>query len=356
MPTLSRAAKVGISAIHALLFVERTDALRALTATLPLQRMFIVRQRRFAAWLSLGVFLVVISAAHAQAGDRYTAHSDRATGVEARIPAQPTQALSLNDALQALPIVSHSRDAQRHQPPGFPCAGFYPAAPSYTITLPQDVTLRIGATAKNNVDMTLSVQLQDGTWICNDDAHENTRDPEVFEDFPQGTHTIYFGSYARFEPLHYQAHVVRDEKPDWTQCVEDDVIEHPNHTPTVRTDSVSQEVYRCRWMLGSTHCDWLLPSKANACVDVTVPTTLTVRTQNATFDTTLVLQKVKDSDDGPVADDLILRNDDIGPNDRHSRIEATLEAGRYLIFVGSYHRQNEGSFELHIGKDSTETP
>lgn len=356
MPTLSDAANVGISARDWSSFVGWTESLRTFIATGPLQTMIFRRLGLFTASLSIGALLVAGGVHRAEADDTDATRSNVVSGVERRVPAQPTRALSLTEAVQGLAAIAHSHDAQRHQPVGFPCAGFYPEAPAYTLTLSHAETLRIGATAKNNVDMTMSVQLEDGTWFCNDDAHESTHNPEVFEEFPKGTHTLYFGSYERFQPLDYQAHIVRDEKPDWTHCVEDEVIKDLDETPTVIAGAVSDEVYKCNWMLGSTHCDWLLPSKANACVDLTDTLELSVRTQNATFDTTLVIQKIKDTGDDPTADDLILRNDDIGPNDTHSEIVANLAPGRYLIFVGSYHRQSEGTFELHIGKASTETP
>lgn len=318
--------------------------------------MFFRNLRLLTASLSIGALVVVGSTDRAEAGNRDSSRSDAVSSVERRVPSQPTRTLRIDEALQPLALIAHSRDAQRHQPPGFPCAGFYPEHAAYTVTLPEAETLRIGAKAQNDVDMTMSVQLEDGTWICNDDAHENTRNPEVFEEFPPGTFTLYFGSYERFQPLQYQTYIARDEKPDWTRCIDTDVIRDPDKPPTIIEGAVSSEVYKCNWMLGSTHCDWFLPSKPSACVDLTDTTELKVRTQNATFDTTLVIQKIKDGDDGPIADDLVLRNDDIGPKDAHSQIEAELEPGRYLIFVGSYHRQSEGAFELHIGKASTETP
>lgn len=276
--------------------------------------------------------------------------------IQERTPVPPTRSIKLPAALGELTRITVSADDQRHQPPGFPCAGFYPEHAAYRITNADDETARIGAKSHNDTDLTLSIQQEDGTWICNDDAHENTTDPEVFETLPAGTHTLYIGSFHRFEPLDYTPYIHRDKKPQWARCIDVDVISDPDESTTVIEGEIQEEVFKCDWMLGTVQCDWFLPSKANACVDLSEPTDLQIRTQNASFDTTLVVQRVVDSDDGPVADSVILRNDDISPENRHSQIQAELEPGRYLIFVGSYHRQKDGKFELEIGPIPVETP
>lgn len=280
-----------------------------------------------------------------------------AEGVTPRTPAPRTQAMPLADALKTLPRVTISADDQRHQPNAFPCAGFYPEHAAYRIELRDEQTLRIGASAHNSTDMTLAIQHEDGTWLCNDDTDESTRDPEVFDTLPAGTHTLYFGAFHALQPLDYTPYIRRDEKPQWARCIDVDVVTDPDENTTVLAGTIPDKVYKCHWMLGDEVCDWFVPPKANACVDLTEPAALRIRTQNASFDTTLVVQRVIDSDQGPVADNFTLRNDDISPDDRHSEIQADLEPGRYLVFVGSYHRPKEGStFELQLGPVPLEAP
>lgn len=339
------------------MFFGRIDSLASFPAKV-LHTMCSSRLRRHAAWASLLTCVLASGFAHA---DEPSTARPAERGVEPRVPAPPTRAIHVHDApIESLPAIQSSRGEQRHQPDAFPCAGFYPEHPAHTITLANPQTLRIGAKAYNAVDMTMSVRLDDGTWLCNDDAHENTRDPEILETIPAGEHAIYFGTFERFRALDYQPSIAHDKTPNWAQCDDVEVISAPEDTSEdtsiVTEHTVSHDVYKCSWMLGVENCDWLLPSTASACVDVTSATELTLHTENATFDTTMVVQRVKHTDDGPVADDLALKNDDIGPKNAHSKITATFAPGRYLVFVGSYHRQRDGHFELHIGNASPETP
>lgn len=300
--------------------------------------------------------MLMVGGAQALAQKGGTAPTASSQGVQPRTPAPPTRTLTLTDALRDLERTTISSDAQRHQPKGFPCAGFYPKHPAYRLKVTQPETLRIGAKAHNSTDMTIAVALEDGRWLCNDDAREDTHDPEIFETLPAGTHTIYFGSYHRFAALDYTPYIRQDKKPAWARCIDVDVITDPDEVPITLAGEISEEVYKCHWMLGAAQCDWFLPSKANACVDLTEPTALSVRTQNASFDTTLVIQRVIDTAEGPIADDFTLRNDDISPENRHSEIQHELEPGRYLIFVGSYDRLTDGTFDVRIGPIPLEAP
>lgn len=313
-------------------------------------------RHRLTSTLRRSVVYPLVVASSLIIGSIALANSSSTQDVAPRIPAPPTRSLSLGEALTEQSRIQTSADAQRHQPEGFPCAGFYPEHAAYRITLAQDQNLQIGADAHNSTDMTMAIHLENGSWLCNDDADENTRNPEVFQTLPSGTHTLYFGAYHRFQPLDYTPYIRNAEKPQWARCIDVDVINDPDERTTFLTGEISPDVYKCNWMLGAAHCDWFLPSKADACVDLSAPTDLVVRTQNATFDTTLVIQRVIDTADGPIADHFVLRNDDISPNNRHSEIQSELEPGRYLIFVGSYRRQKEGSFELQIGPIPLETP
>lgn len=68
--------------------------------------------------------------------------------------------------------------------------------------------MRLRVLVRGASDSTLAVQLEDGTWVCNDDT-EGT-DPVVELELPAGQHRIYVGAFDRFDLHPYTLGVTPD--------------------------------------------------------------------------------------------------------------------------------------------------
>lgn len=74
------------------------------------------------------------------------------------------------------------------------CRGFIGAVSDHTLHLTQPFNhLRVAATSP--VDVTLVIQMADGSYRCNDDA--DGTNPVVEGPFPVGMHRVYVGTYAQ---------------------------------------------------------------------------------------------------------------------------------------------------------------
>ncbi len=84
------------------------------------------------------------------------------------------------------------------------CRGFVPMAPHARVTLTRQRDSEI--TTSSNEDLTLVVQMPNGSFACDDDSGGN-RQPRVRSRFTAGTSAIWVGRYSQGPPAHFALQV-----------------------------------------------------------------------------------------------------------------------------------------------------
>ena len=303
-----------------------------------------------------GLLLVALLAAslvgvapHALATTGKTRDARRSHGAGAQItptpPVPPARRLSDREAIR------HPIRAQIHhahltdRPGGFgPCAGNFAGIPTAVLELSEATSLQIHAESHNGSDATLAILHPKGEWTCLDDG-ANGVDPSGRLRLEAGEHVIYAGAYERGQDVDLTISIHDAPRPDWGHC---EFSQKLSVTPNVHTSidgRVDDNLAPCDWVLEPHACLWQLTEVPVACVDVSAPLAVEVRTERASFDTTLLVQRLRDD---ATLDNARFLNDDADIEHTTSAVQFIATPGRYAIFVGAYHPVHEGTYRVRI--------
>lgn len=122
--------------------------------------------------------------------------------LDASVPGEPLLASPGMSPVTLQDTAGGDVDASQEHPG---CVGWIGMV-HHPLTVTEPTYLRI--VARGASDSTLAVQLEDGTWLCNDDT-EGT-DPMVEGELPAGAHRIFVGAFTRFDMHAYTLGVSTD--------------------------------------------------------------------------------------------------------------------------------------------------